>query len=62
MKEKKIITIVTTDLDGTFLDNEKKVPPINRQAVEKLKEKGEIEYSKEYRSLEKEAEAWQERQ
>lgn len=40
MKEKKIITIVTTDLDGTFLDNEKKVPPINRQAVEKLKEKG----------------------
>lgn len=34
------ITLVATDLDGTFLDSKKEVSDLNRQAVSKLKEKG----------------------
>lgn len=40
MKEKRQITLVTTDLDGTFLDNQKHVPDINRKAIKDLKNRG----------------------
>ena len=38
--ERKEITLVATDLDGTFLNSEKEVPPFNRQMISRLKEKG----------------------
>jgi Cof subfamily protein (haloacid dehalogenase superfamily) len=38
--EKKQITLVATDLDGTFLNSEKKVTDLNREAIHRLKEKG----------------------
>lgn len=34
------ITLVATDLDGTFLDSKKKVPAINREAISGLKDRG----------------------
>ena len=58
----KVVQYNTDRLDNieAYLRENKFINP--SENVEKLKEKGEIEYSKEYRSLEKEAEAWQERQ
>ena len=38
--EKKNITLVTTDLDGTFLNSQKQVSAINREAIKILKDKG----------------------
>lgn len=38
--KKKEITLVTTDLDGTFLNTKKEVPELNRKAIATLKEKG----------------------
>ncbi len=42
MKINKPITLVATDLDGTFLNSEKQVSDINRKAISKLKDKGII--------------------
>ena len=58
----KVVQYNTDRLDNieAYLRENKFINP--SENVEKLKEKGEIEYSKEYRSLEKEAEAWQEGQ
>lgn len=38
--EKHPITLVATDLDGTFLNKEKQVTDLNREMVARLKEKG----------------------
>ncbi len=35
-----VVTLVATDLDGTLLNEEKEVSPINRDAIKKLKNKG----------------------
>ncbi len=58
----KVVQYNTDRLDNieAYLRENKFINP--SENVEKLKERGEIEYSKEYRSLEKEAEAWQEGQ
>ncbi len=40
MKIDKPVTLIATDLDGTFLNGEKKVSDINREAIRKLKHKG----------------------
>ena len=58
----KVVQYNTDRLDNieAYLRENKFINP--SENVEKLKEKGEIEYSQEYRSLEKEAEAWQEGQ
>ena len=31
------VTLVATDLDGTFLNSQKKVTDLNREAISKLK-------------------------
>ena len=58
----KVVQYNTDRLDNieAYLRENKFINP--SENVEKLKERGEIEYSQEYRSLEKEAEAWQEGQ
>ena len=38
--ENETITLVATDLDGTFLDSHKKVPAINREVISCLKDHG----------------------
>ena len=58
----KVVQYNTDRLDNieAYLREYKFINP--SENVEKVKERGEIEYSQEYRSLEKEAEAWQEGQ
>ena len=58
----KVVQYNTDRLDNieAYLRENKFIKP--SENVEKLKEKGEIEYSREYRSLEKEADAWLEEQ
>ena len=34
------VTLVATDLDGTFLNSQKKVTDLNREAISKLKNHG----------------------
>ena len=34
------ITLIATDLDGTFLNSKKKVSDLNREAISKLKNHG----------------------
>ena len=36
----KPVTLVATDLDGTFLNSQKKVTDLNREAISKLKNHG----------------------
>ena len=36
----KSITLIATDLDGTFLNSKKKVTSLNKEAVSKLKQYG----------------------
>ena len=36
----KPITLIATDLDGTFLNSKKKVTSLNKEAVSKLKQYG----------------------
>ena len=58
----KLVQYNTDRLDNIedYLRENKFVKP--SENVEKLKEEGKIDYSKEYRSLEKEADAWLEGQ
>lgn len=58
----KLVQYNTDRLDTIedYLRENKFIKP--SENVEKLKEEGKINYSKEYRSLEKEADAWQEGQ
>ena len=58
----KLVQYNTDRLDTTedYLRENKFIKP--SENVEKLKEEGKINYSKEYRSLEKEADAWLEEQ
>ena len=58
----KLVQYNTDRLDNIedYLRENKFVKP--SENVEKLKEEGKIDYSKEYRSLEKEADAWLEDQ
>ena len=58
----KLVQYNTDRLDTIedYLRENKFIKP--SENVEKLKEEGEINYSKEYRSLEKEADAWLEEQ
>ncbi len=59
---KAVVQYNTDRLDNieAYLRENKFIKP--SENVEKLKEEGKIEYSKEYRSLEKEADAWLEEQ
>ncbi len=58
----KLVQYNTDRLDNIedYLRENKFVKP--SENVEKLKQEGKIDYSKEYRSLEKEADAWLEDQ
>ena len=58
----KLVQYNTDRLDNIedYLRENKFIKP--SENVEKLKEEGKIDYSKEYRSLEKEADAWLEDQ
>ena len=58
----KLVQYNTDRLDNIedYLRDNKFVKP--SENVEKLKQEGKIDYSKEYRSLEKEADAWLEDQ
>ena len=58
----KLVQYNTDRLDNIedYLRENKFIKP--SENVEKLKEEGKIDYSKEYRSLEKEADAWLEGQ
>ena len=58
----KLVQYNTDRLDTIedYLREDKFIKP--SENVEKLKEEGKINYSKEYRSLEKEADAWLEEQ
>ena len=58
----KLVQYNTDRLDTIedYLRENKFIKP--SENVEKLKEEGKINYSKEYRSLEKEADAWLEKQ
>ena len=58
----KLVQYNTDRLDNIedYLRENKFVKP--SENVEKLKQEGKIDYSKEYRSLEKEADAWLEEQ
>ncbi len=59
---KELVQYNTNRLDNieAYLQENKFIKP--SENVEKLKEEGKIEYSREYRSLEKEADAWLEEQ
>ena len=59
---KELVQYNTNRLDNieSYLKENKFIKP--SENVEKLKEEGKIEYSREYRSLEKEADAWLEEQ
>lgn len=59
---KKVVQYNTDRLDNIeeYLRNNKGVK--SSEAVDKLVEEGRIEYSEEYKSLEREAEAWLENQ